>query len=215
LPIYKDTVLNDLRRLICQCPYEFYLKTVNGYPEINNLIVISEKFCYDILKNHEKLFIMNHVSGPINYSGPVLQLLHDMSAVSSDRSTHDKMKLVYDCLSSHSECTHEVFMMLNNESYTKVAYYFSKLPLERIKANGFDSWKMDGEIAFKNDDRIKNTIQSEFISGQTYTKKEVKTTLQRIYDDLCLSKTAKATDLQNYIECKECKKGGIKAIKIL
>lgn len=215
LPIYKDTVLNDLRRLICQCPYEFYLKTVNGYPEINTLIVISEKFCYDILKNHEKLFIMNHVSGPINYSGPVLQLLHDMSAVSSDRSMHDKMKLVYDCLSSHPECTHEVFLMLNNESYTKVAYYFSKLPLERIKANGFDSWKMDGEIAFKNDDRIKNTIQSEFISGQTYTKKEVKTTLQRIYDDLCLSKTAKATDLQNYIECKECKKGGIKAIKIL
>ena len=54
----------------------------------------------------------------------------------------------------------------------------------------------------------------EFTRGEVYSKKEVKEKLQRIYDRLGVKKTAKSTDLFNYIECSLAKKDGIKAIRI-
>jgi len=124
--------------------------------------------------------------------------------------------MVYDCLCCCPECEDEIFTMLNNECHSDVAYYFNKLPLDRIYANGFDTWKMDGEISFRNGAAdIKAIVQDKFESGQVYSKKEIKSILQEVYDGIGMKKTAKATDLSKYIDCKECKKGGNKAFKIL
>ena len=212
----KDAVLEDLNEKIYLHPDEFYLKTVDGFPQINNLIVISEQYSRDILKNQAGLFVMSHTAGQNHYSRPVQQLLDDITAISSAKSMHDKLKLVYDRLCSCPECEDEIFAMLNNECHSDVAYYFNKLPLERIQANGFDTWKMDGEISFRNGAAdIKIILQNKFESGQVYSKKEIKAVLQDVYDSTGMRKTAKATDLQKYVKCRECKKDGLKAFKIL
>lgn len=212
----KDAVLVDLNRIIDLNPDEFYLKTIDGFPRINNLIVISEQYCHDILKNRAGLFIMSHQSGHPQYSQIVHKLMEDMEKISSLKTMHDELKMVYDCLCCYPECEDEIFKMLNNECHSDVAYYFNKLPLDRIHANGFDTWKMDSEISFRNGAAdIKAIVQDKFESGQVYSKKEIKSILQEVYDGIGMKKTAKATDLSKYIDCKECKKGGNKAYKIL
>ena len=86
---------------------------------------------------------------------------------------------------------------------------------ERIKANGFAPSRIDNEIANKNkENEIASLVVWEFTRGEVYSKKEVKEKLQRIYDRLGVKKTAKSTDLFNYIECSLTKKDGIKAIRI-
>ena len=54
---------------------------------------------------------------------------------------------------------------------------------------------------FKNDlkgDKLKTLIYSNFKIGDRYTSKDIKQKLQEIYSSLGISKTAKATDLENY-----------------
>jgi hypothetical protein len=75
---------------------------------------------------------------------------------------------------------------------------------------------MDKEIAIRNQTQdIGSIVASAFVKGQVYSKQEVKGILQGIYDRLGLKKTAKATDLSNYIAWKDAKKDGLRAMRIL
>lgn len=54
---------------------------------------------------------------------------------------------------------------------------------------------------------IRDACRQEFVSGMLYSKQEVKAKLQKIYDDLGLSgKTAKATELAQYLSVRERQK---------
>ena len=61
---------------------------------------------------------------------------------------------------------------------------------------------------------IKDLIVSRFTSGEVYSKKEVKRILQDVYDALGLQKTAKASDILEYIDVSGAKKDGLKAFRI-
>ena len=85
-----------------------------------------------------------------------------------------------------------------------------------MQANGFRMANMDKEIEIRNQTpNIGPIVASAFVKGQVYGKKEVKETLQGIYDRFGLGKTAKATDLSNYLAWKDAKKDGLKAMRIL
>ena len=58
-------------------------------------------------------------------------------------------------------------------------------------------------------------VHKRFKTGDIYSKSEVKTAFQSIYDNLKCKKTAKSTDINNYFECTECKlENGNKGIKL-
>lgn len=211
----KDTALNNLITVLEKDPNGLYLTTTKGYPEINQLIVVSEEYCRDILKNQLIWFvIMSNSTGAV-YSMEVQQLKNDLATVSGYTVTETRIRIVADYFQNYPSLGNEIFEMLRNEGYNDIGYFFSNLPLDRIKANGYNTGKMNAEIAFKNQTTdIKSIVAATFVKGQVYSKQEVKGILQGIYDRLGLKKTAKATDLSNYIVWKDAKKDGLKAIRI-
>ena len=75
--------------------------------------------------------------------------------------------------------------MLYEEGYGDIADYFINMPIDRIKANACDPWKMSQELKHVNGDAdIKNYVTNTFTNGIVYSKKEVKSRLQEIYDKL-------------------------------
>ena len=94
--------------------------------------------------------------------------------------------------------------MLHTEGYGDIASYFSNLSLERIRANGFDTSKMNNEIAYRRKGKdIADLVKERFETGKTYSKKEVKDGLRQIYENLGLKPKGTASDLKNYCDCEE------------
>ncbi len=212
----RGTALKNLITVIEKDPNGFYVTTSNGYPEFNQLIKVSEDYCRDILKNQVGLFvIMSNTSGTI-YRMEIQQLKIDLANVSSCWVSEERMRIIADYMQKYRSLINEIFEMLRNEGYNQLGYYFSQLPIDRMQANGFRMANMDKEIAIRNQTQdIGSIVASAFVKGQVYSKQEVKETLQDIYDRLELKKTAKATDLSNYIAWKDAKKDGLRAMRIL
>ena len=131
-------------------------------------------------------------------------------------SKEERLRVAYHYFTNYNpDLIPEYFTMFQNEGFKDVAYYYSHASPERIKANGFAPSRIENEIANKNkENEIASLVVWEFTRGDVYSKKEVKEKLQGIYDRLGVKKTAKSTDLFNYIECSPAKKDGIKAIRI-
>lgn len=215
-PSYQATAFSNLVKIISADPNSLYVTTVNGVPEINHLLIISEQYCRDILKNQVNLFVLSSNTAGTIYRMEIQQLKIDLVNVSSCWVSEERMRIIAGYFQRYPSLIDEIFEMLRNEGYNQLGYYFSQLPVDRMQANGYRMANMDKEIAIRNQTQdIGSIVASAFVKGQVYSKAEVKETLQNIYDRLELKKTAKATDLSNYIPCSSTKKGGLKAIKII
>lgn len=85
--------------------------------------------------------------------------------------------------------------------------YFNSLGPDRLRALSYKESQIREVLGITvRTEEIRNVIAATFLSGQFYTNSTVKTTLQNIYNDLSIPKKAKATDLANYISCKEVKR---------
>lgn len=215
-PSYQATAFSNLVKIISADPNSLYVTTANGVPEINNLLIISEQYCRDILKNQVNLFVLSPNTSRSIYRMEIQQLKTELANVSSCWVSEERMRIIADYMQKYRSLINEIFEMLRNEGYNQLGYYFSQLPIDRMQANGFRMTNMDKEIAIRNQTQdIGSIVASVFVKGQVYSKKEVKETLQDIYDRLGLKKTAKATDLGSYINYVPAKKDGLKAIRIL
>lgn len=213
-PDCKDTVLKDLADKIERQPNDLYVSTVNGRPEIDKMLLISEQYCRDILKNHQNWYVMQATKKPL-YSMQTQELKNALFLVCSSTISHDRIHIIHDYFKNYPSLTEEFFMMLRDEGYNDLAQYFSALPLDRISACGYNTTLLSNEIAYRTmTDNISAVVVTKFTPGQTYTKKEVKSILQSVYDSLGLKMVAKATDLANYISCSEVKRGGQRVILI-
>ena len=215
-PDVKDMALNNLETVIDTDPNGLYVTTVNGYPEINQLIIVSEQYCWDILKNHQSWFVIMANSNGSLYSMEVQQLREQLALVTGYTITEDRLRIIAGYFQNYPSKRDEIFGMLRNEGYNDIAYFFNALPIERIKANGFNTGKMNNEIAYmsKTTD-IASDVRDSFVKGQVYSKRKVKEVLQDIYNRWGLKRTAKATDLADYIDWESAYKDGLKAIRIL
>lgn len=214
---YKETVLDNLNCKIEKNPNDLYLKTVNGIPEIDALLIISENYCRDVLKNQITWYsIQSPQNGLQTYCNETEALRGMLANASSCKKEQERIKYISDYLSAFPGNRPELFRMLYNEGYTDIAYYFNTLPIDRIVANGYDPWKIRQEIEYlTHSNGIKALVSETFEQGHVYSRKEAKTILQELYDRLRINKTAKATDLENYLKIRIVKKNGLKAYKIL
>lgn len=215
---YKPLGLTNLTSTIEKYPNAMYVKTVNGLPEIDNLIILSEDYCRDIVKNQISWYsIMSPNNADRQYSLPVMELRDQLNNVGSSKKSQERVKLVLEGFMCCPECQDDIFSMLHNEGYNDIASYFNLLPPNRILANGCDPWKIEREIElviFKKGN-VKDEVALRFVSGQVYSKKEVKVILQDIYDCAGLKKKAKSTDLEDYVDFSITKKNGLKAYRII
>lgn len=209
-PKDKDRQLFLISCTIDRAPNYSYLKTVNGIPEIDYLLVLSENYCMDILLNHVTWYT---ISSPKILKPEISQLKHD---VLQEGNLRDKIRVVCDFIKEKPYLMEDVFDLLHDIQCQRIAYYLTTLPIERIIANSYDPWAMDKEIDFiDRKGNISDYVSSVFRKGEVYLAKDVKWMLQEVYDKLGILKTAKATELPGYIECKPVQKSGNKAYKIL
>ena len=200
----KDSNLKGLEDAIQDHPERFYITTENGYPEIDDFLMADEQYNRDIAKNQITWFVL---SGQGNtqggYSLPVQSLKGDLSRLPY---AQDRLRKVCECLQNYPTVRNELNLMLWSEGYNDIAHYINSLPLDRIYACGFNTWKMDQEImALQQGPQIGPLIYARFQVGQRYTRDEIKTALGEIYTSAGLKKTPKATDLEEYFKCIDCK----------
>ena len=210
----KQIALNNIDTYIKHNPNELYITTTSGEPVINNLLIVSERYCYDVIKNHHQWFITSSNAYGRAYSMPVQEL---KDRLSKSQSLADALRVAYGyfvCADKVLET--DIFIMLRNEGYNEIGYYYSNLSPDRIKACSFNSTKLDTEIANNNAyHNIAMHLPKYFELNGVYTREEVKGKLQLIYNELGLKKTATATDLEKYVNCIQCKKNGSRAYKLL
>ena len=209
----KGDALEMIDTYIQHNPYNQYITTTSGVPMINNLLIVSERYCYDVIKNHHQWFIMSSNAYGRAYSMPVQELKDKLS---KPQSLADALRVAYDYfVCADKTLAIEYFIMLRNEGYNEIGYYYSDLSPDRIKACGFNSTKLDAEISNNNAyHNIAMQLPQYFEQGKVYTRKYIKEKLQEIYDNLGIKKTAKATDLAEYANCVSAKKDGMKAFRI-
>lgn len=178
--------------------------------------MLSEDYSRDILKNQHSWFVMSSTSTNQKlYSQPIQDLMEYMIENNGKVSSQQLIKSIYECAMKNPDRKEEILEMLTSEGWETLSYPFQQLSLERVKANGYNMTKMNNEIRFINrSEMIREEIQKDFNNGEVYSKAECKRMLRDIYERLDLCKQAKATDLADYVNCKETKKSGLKAIKV-
>ena len=165
----------------------------------NILVKISEYRAWDIRCNNyfNQLRVIsgiNKICGDYQY--PVDELF-GIFYITNDFQT--RMKAYCDFLESHPEAQDEVEQksvgIIDAEYHT----YYRKLGPEVIKTHRFRKDELKNLLEFSNSN-IKDKILEVFKPGTTLPKKEIKESLQDIYNNLGIKKTAKATDLEGYFE---------------
>ena len=200
-PERKERALNNLAQVIEANPSSYYVSTASGKPEINPLLMIDEEYSQNIQKTCRTWFILSG-SSVSPYPFVVQGLKGDLEQISSKQIMHDRIKKTHDYFSKFPQHKNDFFLMLYNEGYNDVAYYFNQLPLYRISALGFNTSKLDDEIeANSKKSSIGGLVAIKFGKGGIYTAREVKEILQEVYDELGLNRKAKATDLANFLSC--------------
>lgn len=205
-----NLALNNLTTLIEGNPDAYYVNTLNGYPEIDPLLMLDEQYSHDILVNHRQWFIVSGANGSTNnYSLPVQQLMNQLPQI---YGPEDKLRETCNMLSLYPQLKGETNQMLWANGYNDIAYYINNLPLSRITALGYNSTRMDNEIQNRQQlPQLVPIITVRFQVGQKYSREEIKSALQEIYKDAGIKKAAKATDLLDYYDCEECKLNGQRA----
>ena len=212
----KGEALKLVNLAIKSEPNKQYLSTADGEPKINSLLIIDEDYCRDILKNQQQWFVMSQRLGQIELPAQLARLRDDLDKTTGQKTTQERIRLICEFINAYPHMKVDLFNMLHQQGYRNISYYFNVLSLDRIRANGYDTWKMDQEIRNSSSvGSIRDLAGKKFESGRTYSNKEVKEMLQDIYDEIGLNKRAKATDLKEYIACEIAKKNGIKAIRII
>lgn len=84
--------------------------------------------------------------------------------------------------------------------------YINILGLKGCKSDYYNVGKLDNKLKILSFDRtkIKEELSNEFEIGHSYTNTFIKSKLTEIYKDLDYKATAKASDLLEYFEAKDC-----------
>ena len=82
--------------------------------------------------------------------------------------------------------------------------YINTLGFERIRALNYQESEIKKEIQTKQNLSLCSTI-SIFTVGSKYSTKQIKEMLRKFYDENNITKTPKATDLEQYFNLKSCK----------
>lgn len=113
------------------------------------------------------------------------------------------MKLYSDTIAAHPEC--KDLLDLLPQIPIEIKRYYDGLGPDRIRRCSYIEARIQRELDTRDyKDLLKNATTSAFVHGQFYTLKEIKSTLEAIYNSLGMNKTAKASDLTN-MEWMYCK----------
>lgn len=173
-------------------------------PVKNDLVMLNDERAFRLqqldYKNMTQVFtsLGKHVAG----GDRIKEILEEVDKI---KYFHNKMKYLYS-LNMPDDIARVVLNSLGDSNFSK--YYWTISP-SRAGTLNYQRGNLEAEYiatsGIRTEFDVRSSVTSSFVSGQKYSKSEVKQRLQDIYDKNNLSKTAKANDLEDYFEIKECK----------
>ncbi len=175
------------------------------YPVFNKLVMISEKRAFEIqqVDYKDRFTVFNSLEESNLVSDKMSNKIHDFLSDFVDKKLfREKMGML--CTTNLTES--ELGIILDQIPLTYKKYYETLGP-DRLKALGYHITKIEKEYqaTLFNKDDLKDKIYLNYKEGNKYSRNSVKEDLQKLYDSLNYTKTAKASDLDEYFEVKDCK----------
>ena len=165
----------------------------------NNLVRINDMMGWELLqKNYKNLYrMLTSLLGVDGAeAGDILKKINDIPYF------HDKMQYIYE-LNMPNELAKIVLDNIGDVDFSK---YYWTIPADRAKALKYRKGNLETEYnSIKGIKSLNSIIYDRFEIGQKYSKSSAKSLLQEIYDNSGVSRTAKASDLSDYFEMRECK----------
>ena len=173
------------------------------FPVFNNLVMISEIRAFEIqqIDYKDRFTVINQIQGQLGAINldKVSEFLRDFDEA---RFFTDKMRLLCESVLSDEE----INSILN---LIPIDYknYYTVLGPSRIKSLSYQRSKLKIEynklkINQQGDIDLKESVLSEFMIGEKYTKAYIKQKLGEIYKQLDIKLSPKAVDIENYFNVK-------------
>lgn len=172
---------------------------------LTNLTEIVENNSQDFIDNY---FTTNYpeidFNKPREYDEEVANIIENIDNLST---FWEKMRYIYN-LNMSEDLAKRLFSTISDISFAKYYYSISKEFASKCR---YSKKVMDKEFNRLNSisttiniDNLPNEIYNNFKEGYKYVRSSIKSILQQLYDNLGYSKKAKASDLEEYFDVKEC-----------
>ena len=175
------------------------------YPVFNKLVMISEKRAFEIqqVDYKDRFTVFNSIEQNNIISEYVSDNIHNFLTDFIDKKLFtEKMGML--CTSDLTE--NELGVILDQIPLTYKKYYETLGP-SRLKALGYNITLVDREYqaTLFDKENLKQEVYKIYQEGSRYSRNSLKEDLQKLYDSLNYTRKAKANDIEEYFEIKDCK----------
>ena len=209
----RHTLAEKYQYIAINANYKFDYISVNTHagsdlkPVFNKLVMLAEMRAFEIqqidYKDRFKLF-NSLKETKVDYDDEVANIMESINLLPYFNL---RMKYLYN-LDMSEDLAKRVFDNLLDTTFKKYYYSISK---EVAGTLHYQKGALEKEYNRLNSisttinlSDLPNKVYSSFLEGNRYVRSNIKTTLQNIYDKLGYSKKAKANDIEEYFEIKEC-----------
>ena len=171
-------------------------------PVFNNLVKVSEMRAYEIQQvDYSDRFTVFNELGKVGGVDNIEELEKFFKEYKEQGSRQYKLKY----LCEYCEKVGNLSILQHIEE-KRFSDYINVLGLDVCKAVWYNISQLDKRLNILSFDmtKIKEKLSNEFEIGQSYTNTFIKSKLTKIYKDLGYRATAKASDLLEYFEAKDC-----------
>ena len=207
----KHNLAEEYQNLAKTFNYKNHYVAVNTHggkdlvPVYNNLVKISNLRTYEIqqVDYKDRFSVFSTLEAGSDFSDKEVDLA--VSEFDTIKTFVDRLKFLCNTGLSHDQLERFV-----SRIPTIFQNYYRVLGIVRIKSLGYNKYYLDKEYnkLYGNQDvnmkEVSERVLSTFSVGQKYSKSDIKAMLGDIYVDLKLSKTPKASDLEEYFVLKSC-----------
>ena len=172
-------------------------------PVFNNLVKVAEMRAYEMQQtdyaNRFTVFSVIKKIGTADVDNEVVkEVLRKIDSIEDRRE-----KFKYLCEQADLP---EFNIILNNVSCKRFKEYVDVLGIDRCKAMSYKFGDMNKELNVKSfdKDKIRELVHDKFEVGNSYTKSGIKSILSDLYKSIDYRANAKASDLKEYFELKDC-----------
>ena len=174
-------------------------------PKFNNLVMVSQQRAFDIqqVDYKDRFSVFNTIRENKMIDSQVgNNVALCLNEFNEAKNFPGKMKIL--CEYPLSEAERYVFL---DQVPIVFKMYYEAVGPDRCKALSYNKTEISRELKNIKLDRmdvVTEKILEVFLPGNKLTKVEIKNKLSNIYSDLGYTKTAKASDLEEYFELRSC-----------
>ena len=171
-------------------------------PVFNNLVKVSEMRAYEIQQvDYSDRFTVFNELGKVGGVDDIEELENFFKEYKEQGSRQYKLKFLCEYCEKVGNTS-----ILKHIEEKRFSDYINVLGLDVCKAVWYNIFQLDKRLNVMSFDRtkIQDELYKEFEEGQSYTNTFIKTRIAEIYKDIKYKATAKASDLLEYFEAKDC-----------